>query len=639
MPPLFTLPVRRNAIDAPANAANTTGASTLAANIENLRLNREGPHQRYGKLDPELIAILDRLKKDESITDKKIKNYLKEALDISSVAAVFELSHKNATRFVDLIEEIANFLGLLSNPEHDADTPMFYAEAVRLQRALLSDEPLCEQFSLMRLLLGQAMVLHTHARNAEACKVTEEAVAICRECYCVNPDDERSQLASMLHAYSTYLYYQQFWAKALVVCEEAVVLRRMLYESDPNKYREDLAHSLYRLGRERYEMRCFEEAKAAAEESLVLWRTLFEDDICHYCSLAYALTHYITTLSDCGAVEEYRRAVAEREALWAKLRENHIGTFSDDIEPCFHRCGQQMQGEPGVALDSRRVAYEGPCAKVLDKLRELDKDEDMTNGNIKKQVKEALELAPQIIITSDSYLPNQLCNRATRFRTLLDQIQNYFCGPERLEDLLLFGAEAIRLQRTLSSCAPIYLHSELARLLRNQASMLYSNWRATEACELAKEAMLIQKECYKAHPGQERPLLASILLVYLVYLFDSDKERYHEACEANEEAVNLYRILYALDPEEYISRLADALQALGGRMSSIQRFTEAVAVEDERLKLRRIMYEMDPEAYCRPLIWALNDYIAALVDVGLPKETHAARAELAKVSVDTQESS
>ncbi|KAF8308134.1 hypothetical protein DL93DRAFT_1954162 [Clavulina sp. PMI_390] len=542
-----------------------------------------------------------------------------------------DMDFNSAIQFRDLIDEVDTYLDESPDAERRVHTILFRAEAVKIQRALTNDKPLCEQAELARLLRNQALALHKHSRNLEACEMDEEALAIRRECFRIHPGIERPHLASMLHTYSVHLFYEQRWTEALDTCEEAVVLRRLLYEFDPDDHQEALANSLYNLGARRNKMGKFREAKEVEEEGLVLWRLIFEKDVRYHRSLVLALDNYITSLNDCGegVEEEYRRAIGERDALWAKLRENDIEPQPDNNRPCAHRCGKQPTGEPGAPPEYPRIPYDGPSPALLAKLNELNEDENVTDEKTKERVKEALELVPQIAISSDTFLPAPLCGRATKFRDLIDWIDTYLDDADRKEDVLLFRAEAVRIQRTLSSCAPLNLRMDLARLLRNQALTLHYYGRDDEACVLDEEALLIRRECYKAHPGQERSLLASLLQTYSIHL--TGVKRYEDACAAGEEAVTLRRILYALDPDEYIIGLADSLQALGGRMSSVQRFADAAAVEDEGLTLRRILYEKDPDMHRSSLIQCLSNYIVSLEDLGLPKERNAARAELMKV--------
>ncbi|KAF8308138.1 hypothetical protein DL93DRAFT_2171299 [Clavulina sp. PMI_390] len=200
------------------------------------------PHQQYRGPSAELIAILVELDHNEIVTNEKIKSRVKQALVSDSSSLGYTSSC--TIEFCDIIDKVAAFLRKSYRFEHQAHSIIFYAEAVRLQRALSGGMPFRQQADLARFLRHQSNALHENSRNADACALDEEALAISRECYSIDPEAERSHLASTLHIYSVHLFYEQKWTEALQMCEEAVILRRLLYGSDSRKHMEGLAASL-----------------------------------------------------------------------------------------------------------------------------------------------------------------------------------------------------------------------------------------------------------------------------------------------------------------------------------------------------------------------------------------------------------
>ncbi|KAF8315962.1 hypothetical protein DL93DRAFT_2227228 [Clavulina sp. PMI_390] len=291
------------------------------------------PHVPYEGPSAELIGKLHDLDDDVTVEDEAIKTKVKTALELApNIAIIDSISksvRKRASKFIDVIDEIDTFLG--NSPEREPDTLIYRAEAVRLQRALYLDTPLSSQGDLARLLRNQALALHRHKRDEEACVLDEEALAIRREGYRVRPSANRARLAGMLHTYSIHLYSIKRLEEALSTNEEAVVLRRLLYEYDPDEYIEPLSSSLENLGVRRGSVQRFEDAKLAEEEALVLRRIMYEkDQEKNRKALADCLHNYSITLDDLGLPKESRAAQAERDALRALMNEgdNHTSSYS-----------------------------------------------------------------------------------------------------------------------------------------------------------------------------------------------------------------------------------------------------------------------------------------------------------------------
>ncbi|KAF8308140.1 hypothetical protein DL93DRAFT_2087276 [Clavulina sp. PMI_390] len=593
------------------------------------------PDQGYEGPTQELIAVLTELYNDKTITDKKIKNDVRRALTIASNRSVTRMS-KNSLHFFNLISKIYSFFD--GSTEHKSLTITLCGKTTSFCYASSTRKPLSKHSKLSRLLQNLADALHHQSRTAEACALNEEAVAILRESFRKSPGNERSNLASALHTYSLQLFYEERWTKALAASEEAVTHRRLLFDINPKEYMDALARSLSLLGAVRKQAKRFEDAKLVEEEGLVLWRLLFDKDISFYKYLMPALGNYIISTMHCGSVREYQGAVAEQEALRKKLREDRLEYMWAPNTTCAYRCGRQPRGESDAVPKCPRLPYEGPDAAVLVKLRELEADENATGTNMKEQAKKALDLVPHINITSEAVLPSLLCHQASKFRGVINTMARAFVAANQMDDGLLFGAETVRLERSLTSCVPPTLHMRLAGHLYSQATALHQVGRHTDACVLGKEAVSIGRACYEANPGPARPLLASLLMTHSFHLAYSDTKLAEEGRAAAEEAVELCRLAYALDPDQNTIRFANALQILGSHMYEAGRFTDATTIEDEGLKLRRMMYEKDHEEHREALIRSLSNHVHTLQNLEPPEKLSAAKSELAKLRVETLES-
>ncbi|KAF8315959.1 hypothetical protein DL93DRAFT_2166540 [Clavulina sp. PMI_390] len=341
-PPGAVVPNRRRTLPATSGSQQISSyasesASSPLNSIAQLSENNGPSHQNlrprvpYEGPSTKLIEKLNDLNDDETIENKRIKAKIKTALELApSIFIVDTLQksiRKRASKFIDVIDDIDTFLG--NSSEREPHTLLFRTEAVRLQRALYMDTPLASQGELARLLRNQALALHRHNRDEEACVIDEEALTICREGYRVRPSENRARLAGILHTYSIHLYSIKRLEEALSTNEEAVVLRRLLYSFDPDEYIEPLASSLENLGVRRWSVQRFEDAKLAEEEALVLRRIMYKkDQEKNRKALADCLHNYSITLDDLGLPKEWQAAQAELDILRPLMEDGNKHTLS-----------------------------------------------------------------------------------------------------------------------------------------------------------------------------------------------------------------------------------------------------------------------------------------------------------------------
>ncbi|KAF8305621.1 hypothetical protein DL93DRAFT_2172508 [Clavulina sp. PMI_390] len=296
-----------------------------------------------------------------------------------------------------------------------------------------------------------------------------------------------------------------------------------------------------------------------------------------------------------------------------------------------NRLGNRTQSDPGSppTYDSLLQPYGGPSKALLHVLRGMSKDKDIIDRTVKDEVTEALVVAPTISIVDS--MPQEMRDRAVKFAKLLDHIDMFLDKlPDRLNDVLLFRTELVRLQRAISfGCRPgTKPHGRLARFLHNLAMSLDTNQRPDEACSLDEEALAIHDECCRANPSAERALHAKMLWAYSVHLYAA--ERYEDALQATEDELKIRRLLYEFDSDESMA-LSRALHDRAIYFRQLRRFEDAKDSEEEALVLRRTIYEEDPEKHRTALLECLNSYITTLKDLGLPKETREAQAERDKI--------
>ena len=84
-----------------------------------------------------------------------------------------------------------------------------------------------------------------------------------------------------------------------------------------------------------------------------------------------------------------------------------------------------------------------------------------------------------------------------------------------------------------------------------------------------------------------------------------DEELWREACNADQEAVLLYRQLYPTQPDAYRAALAQSLQSLGFHLGKLELWREARDAGEEAVQLHRQLYATDPDLYRGNLVGSL----------------------------------
>ncbi|KAF8305624.1 hypothetical protein DL93DRAFT_2172510 [Clavulina sp. PMI_390] len=277
------------------------------------------------------------------------------------------------------------------------------------------------------------------------------------------------------------------------------------------------------------------------------------------------------------------------------------------------------------SYDTLLRCYDAPSKKFVAKLQQLSKDKTVLETALKDNAKEALELAPTILVVGNE--SQEMRDRAIQFAQILDQIDaSLERMPNRLSDILLVRTELVRLQRAIAfgSDPGSKLHSRLARFLHNLAIALGKKQRFGEACVIDEEALAIHTECYRARPTEERAPHASMLWAYSVHL--SAEGLSEEALAATDEELKIRRLLYESDPGEAMA-LSTTLRNRGIYLARLQRLEDARESKEEALVLRRMLYEQSPESYRTALLECLDTYITTLNDLDMPKEAGEARVE------------
>ncbi|WSB88568.1 tetratricopeptide repeat protein [Streptomyces cellulosae] len=173
------------------------------------------------------------------------------------------------------------------------------------------------------------------------------------------------------------------------------------------------------------------------------------------------------------------------------------------------------------------------------------------------------------------------------------------------------------------------LDASLAAVLSNYATQLSGVERWPEALEFNQLAVDFQRELAERDPATHEHDLARSLL-NLSHLL-SIMRRKAEALSAAEEVVEIRRRLAAVNPAAYEPDLAAALSSLSDRLSEEGRHSEAVSAVEEAVEIRRRLTEAEPAAYEHDLVRTLVDLSYALAEEGRPAEALSAAEEVVEI--------
>ncbi|KAF8308162.1 hypothetical protein DL93DRAFT_2159209 [Clavulina sp. PMI_390] len=610
-------------------------------------LQHWNPPESYDGPVAELLEILHEVGAAWTNTNDLLTAYATQALVLApSITTLYPstiASRMRGDQFLDIIDNIGDYLEEMSETNHKRHITVIRGEAVRLQRALLDDLSLSSRGELEKLLVKQLRLLPRQGAGNEVCELHKELLAIRREYYRRRPSVHRFRLAVQLSRYSIVLFREKRREEAFQACEEALGLSRLLYQFEPDQFIGLLAKSLDNIGMQASALQRFEDARIVEEERLVLHRILYEADREENCGpLLHCLRNYIQALRALGLTSEARILMDEYNSMRA-LVASHGDTMQADrprLEDDVHiTYGDYVLEAPTFGAMSDNDAPVGlelfptptshqPGFELYEKLHEVIADKNITNQVVKEKATELINVFPDVLlvypITNGSKgTAHRICDLLKEICVLLETLSEI----DQNRYLLVFRGQLINLRRALLSGLPVHRRKGLVQLLCKHALTLKRLEHGSEACNIQKEAVGILRECYRLHPGAERYGLAKQLNAYLSVLYN--ERRYEEAVWVCKEAIGLIRLLYQADPDAFIKLLANSLHNLGMCLEMVERPGGARIVQEEELVLRRTLYEKNPESehHRRNLLVCLKCYLLTLRQLHLSEVAKAVLAQ------------
>ena len=142
--------------------------------------------------------------------------------------------------------------------------------------------------------------------------------------------------------------------------------------------------------------------------------------------------------------------------------------------------------------------------------------------------------------------------------------------------------------------------------------------RFAEALPPTQEAVAIYQVLAAADPDRYRPDLAGSLTNLGVRF--SALGRPAEALPPTQEAVAIYQVLAAANPERYRPDLARSLSNLGARFSELGRPAEALPPTQEAVAIYQVLAAANPDRYRPDLAGSLSNLGASFSELGRPAE-------------------
>ena len=210
-------------------------------------------------------------------------------------------------------------------------------------------------------------------------------------------------------------------------------------------------------------------------------------------------------------------------------------------------------------------------------------------------------------ILSDEERENELERAENKAESARNEIQGYvnedllWIKTEKTKGVTADGAVKIR-EKYEKVVALVEKHDLDKAVLYDYASFLYEQKDYTEAVRISEKL----GRYYNAPDASAEEDDVATLYNLLGVLY-SDTQRYAEAEDAHNNALEIFKRLSERNPDSYEPDLADSYNNLGNLYSDTQRYAEAEDAHNNALEIRKRLAKRNPDAYEPGLAMSYNN--------------------------------
>ncbi|KAF9511455.1 hypothetical protein BS47DRAFT_1174635 [Hydnum rufescens UP504] len=561
--------------------------------------------------------------------------------DPVSTQGLAEALHSQA---IDLVESTNSLEEAITNLE----------EAIRLKQKLYTYRPrlygrtLEGSFSLYADFTGRV------GNATQAFTVSNLSVALSRELFLVDPDGSRQNLARTLHNHSLHAAMLRAFPEALEAGIESEDHWRLLYTQSPDVHRQDYANFLDHFGLTRYRAGSREDAVISLEKAAQLRRVLYaQDPDRHSGDLLGCLGITAAMLHLCGDSKTALALSQEAISIATDRVESPPGfdrlqLTAEDIDPALgnstmlitqgvvsllrqsfdaspdpsHRAELARRLSEHAAVAASLGEWDNACAsekEAVDHWHDLvERDSEVHQASLANSLRllasylgsashaaQALKHAEQAVDLYRSLMIASPDEHGTGFEQALTEHAHLLDGSGRPEAALSVLREAIILTRARysgsvpSNALSFHLASQLCSYGLYAAKL--DLW--DEACDVDQESLQLVQQLYSSEPGSYREYLACIL--YNTGLHLRDALRPQDALSPTARSIDLLRMSDSRS-NEHRQSLAARLALNAHILSCVDRAEEAFEASVEAIALTQESFDSDPDAWRDDLAYRLH---------------------------------
>jgi tetratricopeptide (TPR) repeat protein len=329
--------------------------------------------------------------------------------------------------------------------------------------------------ALVTALNNQGSRMEQAGLQAEALASHEEALAIARQLFALNPGQYVSSLSAELAQHALRLSEVNRSADALLLSDESIAFVRDAFKVDPNPCREDLAKKLGNHGVIAAGAGCWDVAIKVDEESLQHFRYLFTQEPDTY------RPYVITALRNMGL--HLRQAQQPTAALGLTEEVITLLRTSYTVEPEEYRDG-----------------LKSALSQLAETLDDLGRQTEAFETS-----QEALSLSRVLFdLEPDTFRESLAVDLDAHSRRAL--------GVELWDECCNSSRESVKLARDLFSTTPDRFRSMLAGALNNLHAFLRAAGQPYASLDVLAEAVELYRNLYSADPDVYRDTFSASLL-------------------------------------------------------------------------------------------------------------------------------